>query len=521
MGNVDLREQEPRHLLHAAGVVILDDRSDKVLLVCQKKLAEGTVSNIPGMYGLPSGIKKPSQSLERNGVDVTKEETGIEANPEDLREIPDTNLMPALIRRTNENVLEILMHAYLHVGTQDIEPLEETSTTTIQWVSREELRQLEEEKKLLPNVRRVVEKARKFKKQLNFAAPISVDWVYRSDSPVATHALSERGMQAVLDRGEESVIATFTPLAPAKDIYSYTIERSNDDEDTLKNEGSRSPDRLHAAVQPKVDWWITEYCNYTCDFCWVDTLTISKETGWKRIMKSKAPIREEIATAIAKSDAEDVTLCGGEPLLVDPLEINKYGRMWRESGKKVTINTNASLLENYFNELKAAGEKPAVDRIKISIDGADDEGVKNMRGPKANFECIIEGVQRAKELGIEAVLTTMVGSQNKGELPRIAKVIKTLQPASWRFLEYSNRENTGERHTIEREEFERWAEWASIAVAPIPVYPSDNDLSEGCFIIDHEGFRQTPSGDTYIKGVNCREIPINEAGVKILNLLKK
>ncbi|HSX09491.1 MAG TPA: radical SAM protein [Candidatus Saccharimonadales bacterium] len=519
------REREPRPLLHAAGVVILE--GDKVLLVRHKNPPPGTSGNLPGMYGLPSGIKRsPFQSLEDSGAGFTREETGIETHPEDLFPIPGINLRPALIKRTDGNVLEVLMHAYLHVGAQHVRPLEETSTTITEWVSQEELQRLEEEGQLLPNVKRVVENARKYKEQLDISDKATAVWVYRSDSPalahdgIGYHQLSElpdfqeRGMEAILNRKGKGIVANFEPLSPEveaqladpTDIYTYSII-----------DGAKVPDTLPASRKPKVDWWITEFCNYTCDFCWVDTIDIAgsraqQDAGWKSMLAMRRPIREKVAKAIADSDAEDVTLCGGEPLLVDPLEINSYGRMWREKGKKLTINTNASLLKRYFSELDKHGEEPEVDRIKISIDGADEEGVKDMRGRNASYKAIEEGVILAQAHGIEVVLTTMVSGRNMNNLPRIAEVIRELEPDSWRLLEHSDRENDAkakDRHKMKRSNFEFWAGWAPDHVAPIPVFASDNDLNAGCFIIDQLGNRQIPSGDSYREGPNCLEVPIN------------
>ena len=410
------REREPMPLLHAAGVVILNEKNE-VLLVRQKKLQNGGAANLPGMYGLPSGIKRPSQSLEVNGADVTVEETGIETKPEDLLEIPGTNLKPALIERTDGNVLEILMHAYLRIGDQDIEPLDETSTTIPQWVSQEELIKLEDEDKLLPNVKKVVEKARRFKKQLNSSAPISVNWIYRSDSPVSTydssgiHPLSEipdvkeSGMRAVLDRRREIVIANFVPLDPEKDIYSYSVEKPDaatldhiknsiipyhqraPDASMLMIDGTSTSNTENLDVTPleSADWRITSKCNLACDFCYGPVP--------KRDPKEAVPL---ILGRLLESPVKKVTFCGGDPLIVVKDTVDSAIVLQQDQRPRIVIvNVNGELVRRrLIPELDSRGIPPPINIIGFSIEGPDAQTHKAMRsgrGREANFEETIEG----------------------------------------------------------------------------------------------------------------------------------
>ena len=413
----------------------------------------------PDIFGLPSTRLQPTQSLLTNIVRSAQIEAGVELPPSDFIAFPGNRFQPKVMQRANGDMTRYVMQGALYNGPGSIEPALETPTTLTTWVTPAGLAYLDREGKLLPNVNQMV-----------------------------INALSARRKNSVTESFDTSVGGL-----------------------PMIGENSRTPEA--EATRPKVDWWITEFCNYTCDFCWVDTIDVAslkegQNAPLMTLLDSRRPTREKIAQRINESNADDVLLCGGEPLLIDPLEINAYGSMWRESGKKVTINTNGSLLKRYFDRIEAAGQTPEVDRIKISLDGADEQGVKNMRGRNASFRKIEEGVALAKKYGIEVVLTTMVGGTNMNEVPRIAQEIERLQPASWRMLEYSNRKNTADRHNISRIDFAFFANWASKRLG-IPVMPSDNDLTAGCFIIDQVGNRQIPRGDTYIQGPNCLEVPIN------------
>ncbi|SRR6266568_1242871 len=459
------REGEmPLH--HAGAAVVPNGSSDRVLLVRYKRALPGKLLKFPDMYGLPSMRMQPLQTLETNSVQSARLEAGVDISPTDLVTFPDNSFSPQIMRRANGDTTKYLMHGVLYSGTRSVEPALETPTTLTTLVTPAGLEYLDREGKLLPNVRKMV-----------------------------INALSARRQNIV----QQDSLIRFSTSVGGLTVIGDT----------------RTPELLTTSIRPKVDWWITEFCNYTCDFCWVDTIDVAslkegQNAPLMTLLNSRRPLREKIAQKITESDAEDVTLCGGEPLLIDPLELNEYGRMWRESGKKVTINTNGSLLKRYFAKIEAAGERPEVDRIKISLDGADEDGVKDMRGRNASFKRIEEGVELAKQYGIEVVLTTMVGGNNMNEVPRIAEVIQRLQPVSWRLLEYSDRENNADRHNIVRSDFAFFANWASKRVGPLPVMPSDNDLNAGCFIIDQRGNRQIPTGDTYIQGPNCFDIPINQ-----------
>lgn len=249
---------------------------------------------------------------------------------------------------------------------------------------------------------------------------------------------------------------------------------------------------------PSVDWWITSRCNLACDFCYGP-------------VPAADPIerRTAVLEALAASSARVVTLCGGEPMLVR--KVDEFAATLAGRGKSTVLNTNGELMRTRFDQGFRLG---TFDLVGISIEGSTAEMHRSMRGPKADLDRVIEAARLVKkEPGVRLKLATVVSGVNRDDLPRLAGIVRDLEPDVWRLYQYSRRggQNTGQdRHTIAVEEFRQLARLAAEQAAPVRTAPSAETDTEGCLIVDPEGNVLQPEGDHYVRRGNCLQTPLDD-----------
>jgi MoaA/NifB/PqqE/SkfB family radical SAM enzyme len=255
---------------------------------------------------------------------------------------------------------------------------------------------------------------------------------------------------------------------------------------------------------PSVDWWITSRCNLACDFCYGP-------------VPSDDPVylRAPILKAIARSSTQVVTFCGGEPLLVRP--IDQYAETLTQLGKRTVLNTNGELLpRRYGRGLKLA----AFSMVGISIEGSTPEVHREMRGERADLDEVMEAVRLvAKEPAVRLKLATVVSRVNRDDLPALARVVRDLGPDVWRLYQYSRRgnQNIGQfRHRLTEDEFEVLVREAASLAAPVVTAPSTEAETEGCLIVDPSGNVLLPIGNDYRRRGNCLEEPLDRIWARTL-----
>lgn len=235
---------------------------------------------------------------------------------------------------------------------------------------------------------------------------------------------------------------------------------------------------------PSVDWWITSRCNLRCDFCY-----------GPKPDKDEKQIRREIAIAIASSSTSAVTFCGGEPLTVR--DVMLYAEMQRSYGKRTILNTNGELL---LRVQQMNSEFP-FDVVGISLDGSTPAIHQAMRGNEADFKSTFEAARWVSaQKTVKLKLATVVSSVNVSDLPRLAGLVRDLQPSVWRLYQYSPRGswNRGRaRHTIPSNAFRTAASHAAAVASPVQVSSSDVDTSRGCLIVDPSGKVLLPRYNDY------------------------
>ena len=136
-------------------VAILIIMNRKVLLVRHEEGA----GHLTGVYGLPAG--RPDFEEEEDldiAVRELEQETGLIARREDLEGFPDS-YYEAEIPRKDGSIIRASMQVYVANNfSGELKPNEET---TPEWKTFKEVKLLDREGKLLPNVLKAVQTAKK------------------------------------------------------------------------------------------------------------------------------------------------------------------------------------------------------------------------------------------------------------------------------------------------------------------------------------------------------------------------
>jgi len=153
---------------------------------------------------------------------------------------------------------------------------------------------------------------------------------------------------------------------------------------------------------------VTDRCNFRCTYCMPKEVF---DSNYQYLPHSHLLNFEEI-TRIAKifvnNGVEKIRLTGGEPLLRKNIEflIDQLSKLKTLEGRELdlTLTTNGSLLARKARLLKDAGLK----RITVSLDGLDDTVFKKMNDVDFPVSQVLEGIEKAKEVGLTPVKVNMV-----------------------------------------------------------------------------------------------------------------
>ncbi len=183
---------------------------------------------------------------------------------------------------------------------------------------------------------------------------------------------------------------------------------------TYGRDSSRVPARLIQFSQddlPVTVWNVTGACNLECVHCYA--------SATKRPGKGELTFEEgkELIDDLAEMKVPVLLFSGGEPLIRhDIFDLIRYAS---DSGIRCSISTNGTLITPEVAEkLKKSG---AV-YVGVSIDGLPDTNDK-FRGGKNAFNRAIEGLENAKEAGINTGIRFTVTRYNYGEVPEIIDLL--------------------------------------------------------------------------------------------------
>ncbi len=197
-----------------------------------------------------------------------------------------------------------------------------------------------------------------------------------------------------------------------------------------------------------IAWELTAGCNLSCVHC-------------RGASTSSVPAGE-LTTDEAKHFIDEVSglgkpiliLSGGEPLTrPDVFEIALYGT---DSGFRIVLATNGTLLTpEIVGKLKEAG----VQRLSISIDGADAISHDEFRGLPGAFERTLEGIEVLRKADFPFQINTMISSRNLEEIPRTFELAKKLGAVAYHLFFLVPTGRGEESDEVSPEDYESILNW--------------------------------------------------------------
>ena len=170
---------------------------------------------------------------------------------------------------------------------------------------------------------------------------------------------------------------------------------------------------------------VTDLCNLRCRYCMPD--------GVEKLEREDILTYEEflrLAGLFARCGVDTVRVTGGEPLVRKGVEQLVAGLKAIPGIRKVTMTTNAVLLEQQLPALLNAG----LDSVNISLDTLDPEVFRKITA-RDEFTAVQAGIRAALESGLPVKLNCVpqVGV-NEGELEQLAALAQE-KPLQVRFIE--------------------------------------------------------------------------------------
>lgn len=144
---------------------------------------------------------------------------------------------------------------------------------------------------------------------------------------------------------------------------------------------------------------VTDRCNFRCPYCMPAEVFGDR---YEFLPRSELLTFEEIARLarlFVGLGVRKIRLTGGEPLLRQGLEqlIALLARI--EGVEDLALTTNGYFLAQKALALKKAG----LHRVTISLDSLDEEVFKRMNGRGYGLERVLEGIQKAAEVGLRPI----------------------------------------------------------------------------------------------------------------------
>ena len=144
---------------------------------------------------------------------------------------------------------------------------------------------------------------------------------------------------------------------------------------------------------------VTDRCNFRCPYCMPAEIF---GESYQFLPKDEILAFEEIhrlARIFSGLGVNKLRITGGEPLLRTELNV-LIGLLSQIPGvEDLTLTTNGYLLNHQAARLKEAG----LNRITVSLDTLDDDIFKTMNGRGFDTQRVLQGIQRASEVGLAPI----------------------------------------------------------------------------------------------------------------------
>jgi heme b synthase len=165
-----------------------------------------------------------------------------------------------------------------------------------------------------------------------------------------------------------------------------------------------------------VYWELTKACNLNCIHCRAEAEwgPFEGELSLEEIRR----VLDEIATRYSPI----IVLTGGEPLVRhDIFQIADHAR---DAGLSTALATNGTLIDaEIAGRIRDAG----IQRVSVSIDGADTATHDGFRGIPGSFERALEGIARLNAVGVDFQINTTITRRNEHQIEDIMSLAETLR----------------------------------------------------------------------------------------------
>ena len=163
---------------------------------------------------------------------------------------------------------------------------------------------------------------------------------------------------------------------------------------------------------------VTDRCNFRCFYCMPEK-GIENKLAHGEIMSLEETY--EIIKEFVELGVDKIRLTGGEPLIRKGIVdlIRKINLL--EGVREIALTTNAYLLEDMAEELKAAG----LTRVNISLDTLNEEKFKEItRG--GDLQKVLNGIKKAEEVGLTPIKinAVLIGGFNDDEIEDLVGLTK-------------------------------------------------------------------------------------------------
>jgi cyclic pyranopterin phosphate synthase len=178
---------------------------------------------------------------------------------------------------------------------------------------------------------------------------------------------------------------------------------------------------------------VTDRCNFRCPFCMPTDIF---GESYHFVPKEEVLSFEEIvrlARIFVELGVHKIRLTGGEPLLRNRLE-RLVSQLATLAGiDDIALTTNGFLLAEKAETLREAG----LNRVTISLHSLDDEVFAKMNGRDFSTKKVLEGIDKAAEVGLAPIKINVVVQRgvNEHTIEELAKYFKRLGHTV-RFIEY-------------------------------------------------------------------------------------
>lgn len=164
-----------------------------------------------------------------------------------------------------------------------------------------------------------------------------------------------------------------------------------------------------------VFWETTNSCNLKCIHCRASAVE-NRSPDELSYQQSR-----ELLAEIASFAKPVIVLSGGEPLVRDDIfDIARYGT---DLGLRMVLATNGTTVDV---EIARRLVDSGIQRISISLDGADAPTHDSFRGLPGAFDAALRGIEYCKSAGMPVQVNTTVAKHNLEQLPRILHLVQSI-----------------------------------------------------------------------------------------------